>query len=458
MLCVCLGSLSAQPQLHLVPLVSGLTQPVDMVHAGDERIFVVEQPGIIRVIDGNGNLLPQPFLDISIRVNSSGNERGLLGLAFHPDYATNGYLYVNYTGNGGATYLARYQVSANDANRAEVSSEQVLLTISQPFSNHNAGDLAFGPDGYLYVPTGDGGSGGDPQDHGQDLSSLLGKILRLDVDGGDPYAIPADNPFAGDPNARDEIWSYGWRNPWRISFDRQTGDLWVGDVGQNDFEEINYEPAGTPGGRNYGWHCYEGEAPFNFTGCAGGSFTSPIFDYAHGQARSVTGGFVYRGSQYPGLQGHYLFGDYMNGQWWAMRPDGNGGWQVFDLGTLDGIGRFDLSTLGEGADGELYVAAHSAGEVWHIEETSATQLSPHGEAPLQLKPQPWQTTLILARPAQAIGPLRVRLLDGQGRSLRSWDLGEATTHRLARPELAAGLYLLELQDQRHIWRSKVLLR
>jgi glucose/arabinose dehydrogenase len=434
-----------------------LVKPVDIVHAGDDRLFVVEQRGTIQILDASGTLLTEPFLDIQSAVNSNGNERGLLGLAFHPNYANNGYFYLNYTGAGGQTRIVRYQVSANDPNRADPSSEQLLLAVDQPYANHNAGDLAFGSDGYLYIPLGDGGSGGDPQDNGQDLSSLLGKILRLDVDGGNPYAIPADNPFVNDANARDEIWSWGWRNPWRISFDRQTNDLWVGDVGQNDYEEISFEAAGTPGGRNYGWRCYEGNATFNLGGCNGSGYVSPIFDYTHSQARSVTGGFVYRGSAFPDLQGMYFFGDYMNGEFWMTQPDGNGGWQTTPLGQYEPFGRFDLSTFGEGATGELYVAAHSQGEVYQLRQAGVTAL-PQATSPLTLYPQPWVDHLHIERPASATGSLKLTLYDLQGRRLQQQRFSADEDINLGQPQLPAGLYLLDLQADSQTWRGKVLIR
>ena len=256
--------------IQLEQVASGLNLPVTVTNAGDGsgRIFIVQQTGEIRILSG-GTLLPTPFLDISALVSCCG-EQGLLGLAFHPDYATNGFFYVDYTNVAGDTVVARYEVSATDPNVADPTSAQTVLTQDQPFSNHNGGQLAFGPDGYLYIALGDGGSGGDPQENGQNLQTWLGKILRVDINGddfpGDPnrnYAVPPDNPFVGDPNALDEIWAYGVRNPWRCTFDRVTGDFFIADVGQNAWEEINFQPASSAGGENYGWdvlegmHCFE---------------------------------------------------------------------------------------------------------------------------------------------------------------------------------------------------------
>ncbi|MBK7407740.1 MAG: PQQ-dependent sugar dehydrogenase [Saprospirales bacterium] len=272
--------------------------------------------------------------------------------------------------------VSRFSVDPTNPNVANPNSEQVLLTISQPFSNHNGGNVAFGPDGYLYIGMGDGGSANDPQNNGQTLTSLLGKMLRIDVDNQDPglsYAIPPDNPFA-DPTdgIRDEIWAVGVRNPWRFSFDRLTGDLWIGDVGQGDWEEIDFQPAGSPGGENYGWRCYEGNHAFNTSGCGAiGNYIFPVFDYSHAQSGgcSVTGGVVYRGCRYPNLYGHYVFADYCNGQFWSIASDGASGWDVYTLSTLSSL---QYTAFGEDYQGELYVTGHAQGRVYRVTETSGT--------------------------------------------------------------------------------------
>ncbi|HRW76953.1 MAG TPA: PQQ-dependent sugar dehydrogenase, partial [Saprospiraceae bacterium] len=313
----------------LEPVANGFSLPVDIKHAGDDRLYIVEKGGRIRISDLQGNVLATPFLDIDPIVNSGANERGLLGLAFHPDYASNGHFFVNYTGNDGDTRISRFTRSTADPDQADPMSELVLLVVDQPFSNHNAGDLAFGPDGYLYVGLGDGGSGGDPGNRSQNPKEFLGKMLRLDVDGGTPYAIPTDNPFAGSAETLPEIWSLGLRNPWRISFDRMTGDLWIGDVGQDQWEEVDMEPAGSPGGLNYGWRCYEGFVPFNTSGCGpANSYVPPVHVYQNTNAIgcSITGGYVYRGSKHPTLYGKYIYTDYCTGIFWSLEPDGQGGW------------------------------------------------------------------------------------------------------------------------------------
>ncbi|NNL83294.1 MAG: hypothetical protein HKP28_07885, partial [Winogradskyella sp.] len=280
-------TLSQAQVLDLELFATGLARPVNIKHANDSRLFVVEQEGTITVVDSDGTLQIQPFLDISSRVYNIGpigDERGLLGLAFHPNYTTNGYFYVNYIDNSGNTVISRFTRDVVDPTIADPNSELIILTISQPFSNHNGGDMHFGPDDYLYIATGDGGSGGDPQDNGQDTNNLLGKILRIDIDNtanGNNYAIPNDNPFVGMVNMREEIWVYGLRNPWKFSFDRLNNDLWIGDVGQNDIEEIDLLPAGTSG-QNLGWRCYEGGVVYNSTGCPpANELTFPIAEYLH---------------------------------------------------------------------------------------------------------------------------------------------------------------------------------
>ena len=367
-LSIALAGLAAVPaaagpygfSLSLDTVATGLVRPIGLAHAGDGsgRLFVVLQGGQIRVLEADGTLLPTPFLNLSGQVSCCG-ERGLLGLAFHPAYETNGLFYVHYTDLAGDTVVSRFSVSA-DPDVADSGSESVLLTQDQPFSNHNGGQLAFGPDGFLYVALGDGGSGGDPQDNAQDLSTILGKILRIDVDSTSPglaYGIPPGNPFAGTLGARPEIWAYGLRNPWRFSFDRQTGDLWIGDVGQNAIEEIDLQPAAAAGGRNYGWRCFEGSQPFNQTGCPASGFTFPVLEYGHVDGNcSVTGGYRYRGAAQPLLTGVYLFADFCTGRLWGADRGCGGTWharQIFDA-------PFNVTSFGEDEAGEVYVVEAGA--------------------------------------------------------------------------------------------------
>lgn len=364
---------SAQPDISLVQFASGFSVPIDIRNCGDHRLFVVEQRGKIKIIEHINNVdsvLPTPFLDISNLVNQSGNERGLLGLAFHPDYATNGYFYVNYTrSSDGATRISRFNVSLNDDYTADPNSEVNLMTIAQPYTNHNAGDLKFGPDGYLYFGLGDGGSFDDPQNRAQNTQTLLGKMIRIDVDNGSPYSVPANNPFVGNGSVLDEIWAIGVRNPWRFSFDRCTGDLWIGDVGQDDWEEVDFEPAGDAGGHNYGWRCYEANHTFNTSGCGViGNYTFPVAEYDNPNTGcSITGGYVYRGWKYGKLFGHYLYADYCSGRIWSIIPDGQGGWNNEELLNFT---NYQLATFGEDQHGELYMAGQGNGVIYKMEEDS----------------------------------------------------------------------------------------
>lgn len=351
----------AAQDVVLQPIASGLVQPVALTHAGDTRLFITEQTGTIRVYDALG-LRATPFLDIRSLV-LSGGERGLLSVAFHPLYRDNGLFFVYYTNRNGDITIARYKVSS-DPNRADPASGSILLTIPHPsFANHNGGQLQFGPDGYLYIGTGDGGSGGDPNNHGQDLGQLLGKILRIDVDHGTPFAIPPSNPYFALSAARNEIWASGLRNPWRFSFDRATGDLWIADVGQNAYEEIDFQPATSIGGENYGWRRMEGLHCFNpSTNCTDPSFTMPVLEYSHVfGACSVTGGYRYRGTQVPSLKGAYLYGDYCAGTIWAARQSG----AVWTSNVLFST-TIDISSFGEDVSGELYVLDVASGIVYRI--------------------------------------------------------------------------------------------
>ena len=357
------GGDPAAVRVELQPVTSGLDTPVGIAHAGDGsgRLFVIEKPGRIRVLQG-GELADAPFLDISERVSASQSERGLLGLAFHPDYARNGTFYVNYTDLRGDTVVSRFAVGP-EPGRADPASETVLLVLPQPAANHNGGHLAFGPDGHLYIGTGDGGGAGDRYGHGQNPQTLLGAMLRIDVDGGAPYAVPADNPFAGRSDVRAEIWSIGLRNPWRYSFDRLTGDLYIADVGQNVYEEINVQSAGAPGGQNYGWpimeglHCYpEGSA------CDQSGLTLPVAEYSHDQGCSVTGGYVYRGQASPALSGIYVYGDYCSGRIWGLVRGGDGVWRNAELGRAEA----NISSFGEDESGELYLTDIAGGTLFRI--------------------------------------------------------------------------------------------
>ncbi|MEO6758875.1 MAG: PQQ-dependent sugar dehydrogenase, partial [Saprospiraceae bacterium] len=362
----------SQPDL-VVNQITTVTTPVDMTGAGDgsNRLFIVDKSGKIRIFDQTTNmLLPGIFLDISSLVLNNG-ERGLLGLAFHPNYANNGYFYVNYvhTGGTGTTTVSRFRNPTPASNGpVSIGTEQVLLSVPQPYSNHNGGDLNFGPDGFLYVGMGDGGDAGDPGNRAQNPQELLGKMLRIDVNGTSPgknYAIPADNPFVGvqtPVDYLDEIWAVGMRNPWRFSFDRQTGDLWIADVGQGLWEEVDFQAAASAGGENYGWRCYEGDHTYVPTGCGPMSnYVSPIFEYTHNPStggNSITGGFVYRGSLAPALQGWYICADYTSDNFWLIHPDGS-----YYLQT--NVPVIDIVSFGEDDAGELYVSSYG-GQIYRV--------------------------------------------------------------------------------------------
>ena len=369
--------------VHAQPLTSqlaysGLTRPVFLTHANDGsgRKFVVEQPGRIRLIDANGVIQATPYLDISASVTggtSGGDERGLLGLAFHPDYETNGKFYVNYTttiSGSLRTVVDEFTVSSLNPNFADPASGRRLLSVLQPFTNHNGGWVGFGPDGYLYIAMGDGGSSNDPGNRASNLANPLGKLWRIDVDNQDPglpYAIPASNPFVGTTNVLPEIWAYGLRNPWRTSFDRLTGDLWIADVGQSSREEVNFQPAGNPGGQHYGWRCREGFiANPNSTvaaSCPSSNplWVDPVHDYGRGLGCSITGGYAYRGCELgANYQGKYFFSDYCTGTIWFLDPANN-----FARTTAFSSG-LSVSSFGEDEDGELYITDLFAGRIFKL--------------------------------------------------------------------------------------------
>lgn len=347
------------PAVALTLVASGFSQPVLVTHASDGsgRLYVVERAGVIRIVR-DGAVEPAPFLDISALVRTSGSEQGLLGLAFPPDYPKRRHFYVHYTAKSGVgdTVVARYRLGA-DPDVADPASATVLLRQAQPYANHNGGHLAFGPDGYLYIGLGDGGAGGDPQGNAQNPRTLLGKLLRVDVESGaDPYAIPPGNPFGN------EIWALGLRNPWRFSFDRAAGDLYIADVGQNAYEEVNVQPAASRGGQNYGWNVMEGMHCYSGAGCDRTGLTAPVAEYGHDSGNcSITGGYVYRGAQYPSLQGVYFYGDFCSGRLWGLRRSASG-WENARL--LDS--GLSLSSFGEDESGNLYVVDYGKGDLHRL--------------------------------------------------------------------------------------------
>ncbi|AZA94582.1 PQQ-dependent sugar dehydrogenase [Chryseobacterium shandongense] len=363
--------------INLEEFATGFTAPVEITHANDNRMFVVQQNGIIKIVQPNGTLNSADFLNISSKI-TYGGERGLLGLAFHPQYATNGYFFVYYNDTSGNITVARYTRSSNP-DVADATTEKIILNQPKPFSNHNGGSIHFAPDGYLWIVTGDGGSGGDPNNNGQNKNSLLGKLLRLDINSSGPYNIPPGNPFVGVDGA-DEVWAYGLRNAWKFNFDTTSGNVMIADVGQGNIEEINRMPI-TQAGLNYGWRCYEGNDPYNTSGCAAQStMTFPVAAYDHSGGKcSITGGYVYRGSLYPALQGKYIFADYCSTQIGILNNDDSITWTSAFSGN-------NFSTFGINNQNELFVAAVNNGKIFRV--TTSTLGTNENELSSEIKVYP----------------------------------------------------------------------
>ena len=365
LLLLLITTFSFSQDIYTILFADGFSNPVEMQNVGDDRLFIVEKRGVIEILQLDGTTNPTPFLDIqNIVLTPGGNydERGLLGLAFHPDYINNGYFYVNYIDNFGNTQISRFSVSTSDPSIADPDSEFQILEVEQPYINHNGGCLRFGPEGYLYIGLGDGGSAGDPENRSQNLQTLLGKMLRIDIDnteGSTNYAVPSNNPFVGDPNALDEIWSYGLRNPWRFSFDSETDELWIGDVGQGSMEEID-RAAATVSGQNYGWRCYEGTQEYNTSGCPNQSeLTFPVAEYSHsGGNCSITGGYVYRGEIYENFLGIYFYADFCSGEIGTIDQSNN----QINHGPYNG----SWVSFGEDKNKELYII-DNFGSIYKIE-------------------------------------------------------------------------------------------
>ncbi|MCY7410284.1 MAG: PQQ-dependent sugar dehydrogenase, partial [Chitinophagales bacterium] len=370
---ISLKSFSQTPQIELKLFSSGWTSPIDIKNCGDSRLFIVQQKGYVYICDSLGIKNPIAFLDISAKTaTDAGGERGMLGIVFHPDYFNNGHFFVYYTKkSNGDLIVARYNVDSTNKNLADPNSELILLQVPHPtYGNHNGGCLQFGPDGYLYTGMGDGGSGGDPNENAQNPQKYLGKLLRIDVNSETGYVVPPDNPFINDPSFLPEIWTYGMRNPWRFSFDKITGDLWVGDVGQNTWEEVDYVEAPDSGGQNYGWDCYEATHDYEPLNCnASDSVLWPVFEYKHNGGSngdcSITGGYVYRGSQYANMYGKYIFADYCSGIFRCIVKNNDGTFTTTNVGDeLITQDEFDFSTFGVSNTGELYVADISHGKIY----------------------------------------------------------------------------------------------
>ncbi|MGB3776550.1 MAG: PQQ-dependent sugar dehydrogenase [Leeuwenhoekiella sp.] len=428
-------------ELGIEPFATGFTRPLNIQHAGDDRLFVVEQGGLIKIVESDGNVIEEPYLDISGLV-STGGERGLLGLVFHPDYTANGLFYVNYTDSAGSTQVSRFTVSENDANVALANSEIKMINLEQPFSNHNGGCLAFGPDGFLYIGLGDGGSSGDPGNRAQDTSSLYGSLLRIDVDGALPYAIPADNPFVNDNSQQDEIWAFGLRNPWKFSFDSETGDLWLADVGQNAFEEIN-RVAFDIAGVNYGWRCYEANNLYNNAiDCPDqDDITFPINAYPHTNNRaSITGGYVYRGTEFPGLQNNYIFADFVSNELGSIDASGNDD-QITFTGPFPNTG---FSSFGIDNNNELYVAGLISGTIYKVVDTDALSLEPVTERKATFYPNPSSDILNISI-VDASEKIKLTIFDILGKRIFEMDLTTGKS-QINTSSFKKGVYFVQFES------------
>ncbi len=435
--------------IALQSFATGFSEPLEITHAGDSRLFVVQKGGLIRIVNANGSVNATPFLDLSTLV-STNSERGLLGLAFHPNYATNGFFFVNYSNTAGNTVIAKYSVSAN-ANIANTTGT-ILMTINQPYSNHNGGSIKFGGDGYLYIAMGDGGSSGDPQGYSQNLSLTninvvsnpsriyLGKMLRIDVNTTAPglnYGFPSTNPYVNEAG-KQEIWAIGLRNPWKFSFNRLNGDLWISDVGQGSVEEIDKVVNPLTAGLNFGWRCYEGNSTYNITGCAPAStMTFPFAQYARsGGACSVTGGYFYTGSMYPNFQNKYFFTDYCDDKIRMVNSAGV-------ITTSTSFSNNNFATFGEDINGELYVAGISSGTIYKVIDSSLSS-SDFENNGFTIFPNPAKE-LFTIKSSTANLVTKTSIFDISGKLLFTKELSNNSENTIETTFLAKGIYLVSVE-------------
>jgi glucose/arabinose dehydrogenase len=423
--------------IALQSFATGFSEPLEIAHAGDSRLFVVQKGGLIRIVNANGSVNATPFLNISSLV-STVSERGLLGLAFHPNYATNGYFFINYSNTSGDTVIARYSVNSGNPGVANTTGT-ILMTITQPYSNHNGGSIKFGPDGYLYIGMGDGGSSGDPGNRAQNINENLGKMLRIDVNStiAPYYTNPATNPYVG-VAGNDEIWAIGLRNPWKFSFNRLNGDLWIADVGQGSVEEINKVINPLTAGLNFGWRCYEGNSTYNSTGCAPAStMTFPFTQYARsGGACSVTGGYFYTGSMYPNFQNKYFFTDYCDDKIRMVNSSGV-------ITTTTSFSGNNFVTFGEDVNGELYIAGISSGTIYKVIDTSLSS-SDFENNGFTLFPNPAKEMFTIKSSTANLATKAV-IFDITGKLLFTKELSNNSEHTIETTSLAKGIYLVSVE-------------
>ena len=424
-------------EVNLELFKNGFTSPVDIQNAGDDRLFIVEQAGIIKILNQDATINSEPFLNITSLI-SSGGERGLLGLAFHPDYSNNGYFFVYYTNTTGDTQVARYTVDASDSNIADPNTAVLIIDADQPYSNHNGGCIQFGADGFLYVGLGDGGSGGDPGNRSQNLQTLLGKILRIDIDntnGTNNYDIPSDNPFVEDSNSLDEIWAYGVRNPWRFSFDSESDELWIADVGQGDIEEIN-KVAPDVAGLNYGWRCYEGSQTYNTSGCPDPSeLTFPVAEYTHAVGYSITGGYVYHGNVYSDIQDLYFFAD-LNGLIGTVDNDNN----LINYGNYGGT----WVSFGEDVNGELYIADIS-GSIYKVKGGEIFDTQSFSESQVSLTPNPTSNNVRISLDGYLIS--KIDIIDLKGAIVFSENNLLISEKYISLDSMKSGVYIVKILSE-----------
>lgn len=424
--------------ITLQSFATGFDSPVEITNAGDSRLFVVQKGGLIRILNSNGTVNTTPFLNLSSIITTNG-ERGLLGLAFHPNYGTNGYFFVNYTNLSGNTVIARYSVNSVNPDIANTTGT-ILMTIAQPYSNHNGGSIKFGSDGYLYIGMGDGGSAGDPDNRAQNINDNLGKMLRIDVNStiAPYYTIPTTNPFVG-VAGNDEIWAIGLRNPWKFSFNRSNGDLWIADVGQSSVEEINKIVNPLPNtGINLGWRCYEGNSTYNTSGCApAGTMTFPFAQYARsGGACSVTGGYFYTGSAYPNFQNHYFFTDYCDDKIRMVNSAGV-------ITTTTSFSGNNFVTFGEDMNGELYIAGISSGTIYKIIDSSLSS-SDFENNGFSLHPNPAKESFTIKSSTSNLAT-KIDVIDLTGKLLFTKELSANPENTIATSALSKGIYLISVE-------------